>query len=181
MPPAGQCSATELAPSPLWTVCAGPKPAAHQRRQPAHATAGQTASEAADGAKLRRAEQSPLASHSALAGTQRHRPPHRHPEHPFPPMPPARQCSATGPQGLLQLIFGRFAATRIPRQTSGASQPTQLRERLLPKPLAEPSFAVLSKAFSQAIQLLLGHSDIIVLTELPKPDKDDPKPNPGTE
>ena len=34
---------------------------------------------------------------------------------------------------------------------------------------------------SQAIQLLLGHSDIIVLTELPKPDKEDPKPNPGTE
>ena len=91
-------------------------------------------------------------------------------------MPPARQCSATG------LAPTRFwTVCSDPRQTSGASQPTQLRERPLPKPLAEPSFAVLSKALSQAIQLLLGHSDIIVLAELPKPDKEDPKPNPGTE
>ena len=36
---------------------------------------------------------------------------------------------------------------------------------------------MLSEALSQAIQLLLEHSDIIVLTELPKPDKEDPKLN----
>ena len=66
-------------------------------------------------------------------------------------------------------------------QNGASRKPRELRERLLPKPLAEPSFTVLRIALSQAIQLLLGHSDFIVLTELPKPHKEDPKPNPGTE
>ena len=57
-------------------------------------------------------------------------------------------------QGVQQLRFGQSASAQRLRHLRSDGQPTQLLGRRLLKLLAEPSFALLSKALSQTNQLL---------------------------